>query len=365
MRPRKNKKLRVAVIFGGKSAEHEVSLQSGRNVINSLDKNKYDLVLIGIDKQGKWFLFEDGDYLVNADDTRRVGLSHKGREVVLIPGRVDGRFLAFKDGDPLDKIDVVFPVLHGTFGEDGGVQGLLKVLDVAYVGADVLGSAVGMDKIVSKRLLREDGIKIANFLIVERGDDIGFGSVKERVGLPFFVKPSNLGSSVGVSKVHDESEFEEAIEEAFKYDNRIVIEEFIDGAEVFCAVLGNEKPIVSVPGMLETDHEFYDYEAKYVDEVEMEIPLKASGVVKERLQDISIRAYKALCCEGMARVDLFLTEKGDVYVNEINTISGFTSHSWYPKLWEASGVKIGELLDKLIELGIERYEKQILLKTSL
>jgi D-alanine-D-alanine ligase len=263
-------------------------------------------------------------------------------------------------------LDVVFPVLHGPFGEDGTVQGLLKLANIAFVGAGVLGSAVGMDKDVMKRLLRDAGIPIARFIVVNghSSEKISFDYAREQLGLPVFVKPANLGSSVGIHKVKNREEFEQAVDDAFNYDNKILIEECIHGREIECSVLGNANAIASVPGEILPRHEFYSYEAKYLDEngAVLEVPAKLTPAISERIRELAIKVFSVLCCEGMARVDFFLRDGEDLIVNEINTIPGFTRISMYPKLWEASGISYSELIGRLIQLAIERFDREKRLK---
>jgi D-alanine-D-alanine ligase len=343
------RKIRVGVIFGGKSAEHEVSLQSAKNIIEALDRNKYEVVLIGIDKDGRWYLIQDSGYLLNENDPRLIRLADTNEEVGLIPGRRSNQLINISKHQSIGKIDVIFPVLHGPYGEDGIVQGLLRLANIPFVGADVLGSAIGMDKDVMKRLFREAGIPTAKFLVFNRSSisAIDFDEVKNQLGSPVFIKPANLGSSVAISKVKSKDELDEAVKLAFEYDNKILIEEYIEGREIECSVLGNEEPLASLPGEILPQHEFYSYEAKYIDEkgAILEIPVKLPKDVTEQIQDYAIKAFKVLCCEGMARVDIFLKDDNEVFVNEINTIPGFTQISMYPKLWEASGLSYSELID--------------------
>jgi len=360
------KKIRVGVLFGGKSAEHEVSLQSARNIIDAIDKTKYDVVPIGIDKSGRWFL-NDAEKLLPEANTEGLAAADQNTLVTLMPeGR--GELVGKSGPGSVGAVDVVFPVLHGPMGEDGTVQGFLRLADVPYVGPDVLGSAMGMDKDVMKRLLRDADIPNADWRTVLRFqlDDLDLDDVIAELGLPLFVKPANLGSSVGVSKVHDKSELRPALEEAFRYDNKVLIEAFIDGREVELAVLGNEDPIVSVPGEVMPQHEFYSYEAKYLDEkgALLQIPADLSEAEIKDVQDLAVRTFQVLCCEGMARADFFLRTDGVFMVNEINTIPGFTRISMYPKLWEASGISYTELIDRLLQLAIERYDREQGLKTS-
>ncbi|MFA6076684.1 MAG: D-alanine--D-alanine ligase family protein [Candidatus Paceibacterota bacterium] len=317
------KKLKIGVLFGGKSAEHEVSINSAHNVINALDKTKYQITPIKININGKFNL------------------------------------------NIVKNFDVIFPVMHGPFGEDGSMQGLLKLAGVPFVGAGVLGSAVGMDKDVMKRLLLQAGIPIGKYITLRDYEHIDFSKVKRDLGLPVFIKPANMGSSVGVSKVRNEEEWDNAIKEAFKFDTKIIIEKFIDGREIECAVLGNSDPKASIPGEIIANQEFYSYNAKYIDEgYVIEIPAKIDKKTTKKVQELAIKVFKTLNCEGLGRVDSFVTKNGEVFVNEINTIPGFTNISMYPKLWEASGIPQSKLLDKLIDLAIERFEKEQKLKTT-
>lgn len=364
---KKPRKIRVGVIFGGKSTEHEVSLLSAKNVIAALDREKYEPVLIGIDKEGKWHRSGGANYLLNSENPKLIALNKQvAEEVGLMTG--EKRELVVVETDEKQPLDVVFPVLHGPLGEDGTVQGLLKLMDIPFVGPSVLGSAIGMDKDVQKRLLRDAGIPVARFLTVrvDEKEVTSFTQAKKELGLPLFVKPANAGSSVGVSKVKKETDFKRAVEEAFRYDSKILIEEAIDGREIECAVLGNENPIASVPGEVKPNHEFYSYEAKYIDEngAVCEIPAKLPSKIAEKVQETAIAAFKALECEGMARVDCFLTRDWRVLVNEINTIPGFTKISMYPKLWEASGVPYPALIDRLIALALARAKREKKISTN-
>lgn len=399
-----SKKIRVGIIFGGRSTEHEVSLQSAKNVIEALDKDKFKPVLIAIDKAGKWHLTDGADYLLNADNPKLIKLKNINKSITLTVDNEKTELVRLEYGKKEGGVDVIFPVLHGTLGEDGTIQGLLKLTNIPFVGSSVLGSAVGMDKDVMKRLLRDAGIPIAKFFVFQqnskghpepvsgsnnkqslranalkiptrkstglspaRNDSkTNFQMLKKHLGIPLFVKPANAGSSVGVSKVENESEFEKAIKEAFKYDSKILIEQGIKGREIEVSVLGNQDLKVSLPGEVIPTNDFYSYEAKYIDEdgARLEIPAKLTQSQIKMAQETALKAYKTLCCEGMARVDMFLTDKGKVYLNEINTIPGFTKISMYPKLWEVSGLPYKELITKLIELAIERHKKEQKLKTS-
>lgn len=361
-------KIRVGIVFGGRSAEHEVSLQSARNVVEALDRNKYEPVLIGIDKQGRWYLNEQSDFLLHADNPKLVQLNVSGSKVAIMPLPEANQLVSVNEQHTLGPIDVIFPVLHGPYGEDGAMQGLLRLANIPCVGARVLGSAVGMDKDVMKRLLRDAGIAIARFSSYrsERSALADWPRLRAELGLPLFIKPANLGSSVGISKVRNAEEFASALRKAFQYDSKVIVEEMINGRELECSVLGNDYPEASLPGEVLPNQDFYSYEAKYIDEhgAVLEIPAKLSPDDVNRVQELAVRAFQVLCCEGMARVDLFLTQEGNLVVNEINTIPGFTRISMYPKLWEVSGVRYPELIDRLIQLALDRFQKEQALKTS-
>jgi D-alanine-D-alanine ligase len=361
-----HKKIRVGILFGGKSAEHEVSLQSAKNVVDALDTDKYEVTLIGIDKNGKWLLPNKSQFLLNESDPKLIRLNKDGGNgIALIPQSV-GELTNLTYHSSQETVDVIFPILHGPFGEDGTVQGLLKLSGVPFVGAGVLGSAIGMDKDVMKRLLRDADIPIGKFLVFQDKHEIDFDKIVTELGLPFFVKPANMGSSVGVSKVINKENFEIAINTAFEYDNKILVEEFIDGRELECAVLGNQDPQASEVGEVESTQEFYSYEAKYID-IEgavLTIPATIPDDVRERIRDLSIKTFKILSCEGLGRIDFFLKKDGTILVNEINTIPGFTKISMYPQLWMASGVTYPELINRLIELAIERSLREQRLKCT-
>jgi len=360
------KKIKVALLFGGKSAEHEVSLRSAENVANAIDKEKYEVVFIGIDKTGKWLMGDSSTKLLDKSNPKLYKLNaSNSNSVALVPQ--GGRSITnLSNPESKSSVDVVFPILHGPFGEDGTVQGLLKLANIPFVGAGVLGSAVGMDKDVMKRLLRDAGIPVGKFITLKIGEKVTFEKAKKELGLPMFIKPANMGSSVGVSKVKNKTEFTRAIKEAFDFDTKIIIEEFIDGREVECAVLGNDNPKASVVGEIILNDEFYSYETKYIDEngAVIQIPAKLSSKLVKEIQNLSIIVFKTLACEGFARVDFFIKKNGKVVVNELNTIPGFTSISMYPKLFEASGISYTELIDRLIRLAFERHKKESELKTS-
>lgn len=346
------KKLHIALLFGGQSEEHEVSINSAKNIFNALDKNKYAVDVIGITKGGQWqpltptVLNQPSKEVENA-------LANKTSSLKKTP--LEESALTVLHG-----VDVVFPVLHGPNGEDGTVQGLLRVLGLPFVGAGVLGSAVGMDKDVMKRLLREAGIPIARFRVVRAHKDVSYEEIEQELGTVLFVKPANLGSSVGVSKVRNKKEFGNAVTKAFSFDKKILIEEAVSGRELECSVLGNERPKASEIGeIIPQGHEFYDYEAKYIDEdgASLIIPAAIPPTAKKKIQNVAIQTFRTLCCEGMARVDVFLKNNGDVLVNEINTIPGFTDISMYPTLWRESGIGYSELIDRLIELALKAHNR--------
>jgi len=354
------RKIRVGIVFGGRSAEHEVSLQSARNVLEALDREKYEPILIGIDRAGRWHLDEQTRALFDAARPLPNLSADAPREVGLVARGEDSRLFDLSTERELGAIDVLFPVLHGPYGEDGSVQGLARLADLPCVGAGILGSAVGMDKDAMKRLLRDAGIPVARFVVLHRSRPVPpFAEIERALGSPVFVKPANLGSSVGIGRPGDAAAFERAVAEAFRYDRKLVVEERIDGREIECAVLGNDAPEASLPGEIVTSagHAFYDYQAKYIDEkgAEFLIPAPLDAPTTARVQELALHAFQVLCCDGMARVDMFLRSDGAVLVNEINTIPGFTRISMYPKLWEATGVSYTRLVDRLIELALERH----------
>ena len=331
-------KIRVGILFGGKSAEHEVSLQSAKNIFEAIDKSKYDVTLIGIDKTGRWHLNDATQFLLDANNPKLIKLQNIPEKLALVPGELNHQLVKTSDTNSISNIDVIFPILHGPFGEDGTIQGLLKLVNIPFVGASVLGSAIGMDKDVMKRLLRDAGVPIGKFLVCHqfKKDQINFEKVVDSIGVPFFIKPANLGSSIGISRVSSQSEFITAIDEAFRYDTKILFEENIEGREIECSVLGNENPIASIPGEIITNkgkHQFYSYKAKYLDEsgALLKIPADFSPEVTRKIQELAVDSFKVLCCEGMARVDFFLKKDNQVFVNEINSIPGFTKNQHVSK----------------------------------
>ena len=361
-------KLKVGVIFGGRSGEHEVSLVSASSVIEALDKQKYDIVPIGITPEGRWV--SSGNALAHLKGKTGVE-SEPERFLVPEPQRQSLVSVA-GEAHPDMNIDVVFPLVHGTYGEDGTLQGLLELANLPYVGAGVLGSALGMDKIVQKQLFTQTGLPIPKyswFLSSQCRNNMKgvIKDVESELRYPLFVKPANTGSSVGISKAHDRDELVEGLETAMKYDRKFIVEQGVKNArEIEVSVLGNDDPIPSVPGEVISSNEFYDYDAKYVDGKSTAIvPAELPKKIAKSICGIAVDAFKVLDCCGMARVDFFVTKKKNrICLNEINTIPGFTSISMYPKLWEASGVSYPELLDRLIALALERHtEKNALRRT--
>src|SRR5437773_11222208 len=399
------KKIRVGILFGGRSGEHEVSLLSAASVFSAIDKNKYEVVPIGITKEGRWLTAADAERLLQGKGSAESGSqthlsqSHLSQahlragdpeatpgaavlargEAVMVPPepqRQPGSLTPFQSeaslarrvSDRAINVDIIFPVLHGTFGEDGTIQGLLELADIPYVGAGVLGSAAGMDKDIMKSLFRAAGLPIVKHVTFLRGaweDEPKkvHKFVEKNLKYPVFVKPANLGSSVGISKAHNREELGPAIEEAAKFDRKIVIEESVGGKkhkarEIECSVLGNDKPQASVPGEIVPCKEFYDYNAKYLEEGStLVIPAKLTRSEAKKVQELAIRAFQAVDCSGLARVDFLMDAKTrKIYLNEINTMPGFTSISMYPKLWAASGVSYPELIGRLIQLGLERHQ---------
>ncbi len=364
-------KLRVGVLCGGRSAEHEVSLQSARSIVDAMDREVYDIHVLSIDKQGGWHLLAPGGFLENPEDPERIRLKKGAARVVLAPGDEAGTIREVETGRTLGAVDVVFPVLHGPYGEDGTVQGMLKMLRIPFVGAGILGSAAAMDKEVTKRLLREAGVPVARYMVLDSASQRpDFEEVRQALGSPCFVKPANLGSSVGVQCAGDADEFDKALEEAFSWDSKVLVEAFVEGREIECSILGNRDPEASIPGEIVTDrsrHLFYSYEAKYIDGhgAALEIPAKLTPEVAERVRELGIKAFRTLGCEGMARADFFVRAAGEVVVNELNTIPGFTKISMYPKLWEASGLPYPELIHRLIRLALDRHRREESLRSSL
>lgn len=364
------RKLRVGVIFGGRSGEHEVSLRSAESVMNALNRTKYEVVPIGITKSGQWLTGEamralhDGDNEADEETTA----------VVMPPTPSAAALIAVSNGQNTSSsmnLDVVIPVMHGTYGEDGTMQGLLELANVPYVGAGVVGSAVGMDKAIFKNVMTAHGIPVLPWRLVlastyRRAPEEVLDALEEALPYPMFVKPANLGSSVGISKCTHRAELTAGLEEAAQYDRRLIVEQGANVRELEVSVLGNDDPLASTVGEIRPRRAFYDYVAKYIsDDSELLIPAPLSAEQAVEIQALAIRAYRAIDCSGLGRVDVMLDkDSGQIYINEINTMPGFTSISMYPKLWEASGLSYSELLDRLIELAIERHDEKNRLSTT-
>ena len=355
-------KLRVGVLFGGRSGEHEVSLMSAASIMRTLSSAGYEVVPIAISKEGKWLLPADSEQALKGvlePGSLPVVMLPEPGQVGLVKAGGPGKVL-----EPAARLDVIFPALHGTYGEDGAIQGLLEMAGVPYVGAGVLGSAVGMDKDIQKRLFRQAGIPVLDFAMYlrsefEREPGRVMDDIERRFGYPCFVKPCNLGSSVGVAKAKDRAGLQAALKDAALYDRKLLVEQAaVDAHEVECSVMGNDEPVASLPGEILPAREFYDYTAKYYDSrSRTEVPAKLPPDVIERIRETSIQCFKAADCCGMARVDFFVHRRDhSIFVNEINTIPGFTKISMYPKMWEATGITYSELLARLIELAIERHK---------
>lgn len=359
-------KLNLAIICGGRSAEHEVSLISAKNVIAAVDLAKYNLSVLAVDKAGEFRFYQDSqNFLDNQNDPDKIALKNDGFSKVAwnsVQGKAQAILL---DSSKEIKIDVIFPVMHGSFAEDGKMQGFLEMLGSAYVGPDVLASAISMDKEITKKLAQMSDISIAKYLTFDQDSraQINFSEVKNALSMPVFVKPANAGSSVGVSKASDEQTFKQAVEEAFKFDYKILIEEAVEGREIECSVLGNrEKLIAGEVGEIipSKEHGFYSYDAKYIDEngAALIAPAKLDPNKKQEVQELAKKVFKTCQCEGMARVDFFMTGSGAVVFNEINTIPGFTNISMYPKLMMLeTGLSYGELIDQLIDLALKRQQR--------
>lgn len=353
-------KITVAIFFGGQSAEHEVSVVSGRNVTGALDQQKYHILLVYIAKNGKWYLFDQVNTFLNCKDPEELLESIKLQQVILDIGESRCLF-DINNTQKRWTIDVAFPVLHGSHGEDGTIQGLFELANVPYVGPGVLGSAACMDKEITKRILEAHGLPIVPWFAALRDEanKLSYEDVSKELGSTFFIKPANTGSSVGISKVKTKAQFESALKIALDFDHKIIFEQAVSGQEIEISVLGNEQPDVSLPGRVIPHHEFYDYEAKYIDPngASFEIPAKLAPQIIKRIQTLAAQAFIALSCEGMARIDFFLIDDNTIYINELNTIPGFTQISMYPKMWAVSGLAYNQLLDRLIELAQARFER--------
>lgn len=357
-----NSKLKVGLVFGGRSAEHQVSLQSAMSIYSAIDTDKYDIVLIGITPEGKWLLGESADIFCHSNDPKKIALTSTNDQVVLVAGDKPGQLIRMKDGTLVATLDVLFPVLHGPYGEDGTIQGLAKLANIPCVGSGILGSSVGMDKDFTKRILMHAGISVAPFVTIRATSyqKETLTHIEATLGYPVFVKPANMGSSIGVSKANNREELMNSIQQAFEYDSKLLVEAGIVGREIECAVLGNYDLRVSIPGEVKSVSGFYDYHSKYIDDdgAVLSIPAILSDELTKRVQQTSAAVFEALECRGLSRVDVFVTEDEQIIVNEVNTLPGFTKISMYPKLFQASGLSYAELIDQLITLASEDFIAQ-------
>jgi len=357
-----NGRIKIGIVYGGRSPEHKISLLSSYNVVQNIDRSKYEPVLIAIDKEGQWHYNEGEMKLENAGDAANVALPTFDNTIYLSQNAGDHSIVDSATGKIITKIDVLYPVLHGAFGEDGSIQGLAKVAGLPCVGCGILGSSAGMDKDVTKRLLRDAGIGIADFVTLRKGynDHLSYNEISEKLGKELFIKPANLGSSVGVSFVDNEEDYKKAVNEGFLYDPKVIVEEKITGREIECAVLGNENPQTSVIGEILPKTEWYTFENKYIDDdgAGLAIPANIGKEATEKALAIARESYINLECCGLTRVDMFLKEDGEIIVNEVNTLPGFTKISMFPKLWSHSGIEYQNLITKLITLAIDKYSSE-------
>lgn len=356
----------VALIFGGKSAEHEVSLRSAKNVADALDKDQFSPILIGISKEGSWYRFPDMTVFSEVTKLVDAALPTRAEPVALMSLKGKPVLYSLKDQSQT-HVDIAFPILHGTMGEDGTIQGLFKMVQLPFVGCGVWSSAAGMDKEIMKRLLTVAKIPNARYLLLTPHKNTSYEEVVKELGTPFFIKPANAGSSVGVHKIKSAQDYAVKLQDAFQFDSKVLAEEFIQGREVECSVMGlNHAPKASLPGEVIPQHEFYSYEAKYLDDngALLKIPAELSPELTKAVQKMAEETYQAMGCDGLTRVDFFVRPNGDLYINEINTIPGFTKISMYPKMWEASGLKYKDLITQLIQLGFEKHTAEQSLKTS-
>lgn len=348
-------KKNILLLFGGRSSEHEVSVQSAKNIFKAIDSSLFDSVLVGISKQGTWFILQSGQFenvtAINDQDfspENTVVLTSQYSEIFLMG--IKSKFKL--------NIDCAFPIIHGTNGEDGSLQGYLKLMNLPFVGCDVLSSAVCMDKEYMKIILTSAGIQNSKYLVLTKDNPMKYDEITQKLGSPFFIKPANAGSSVGVHKIKSKNDFETHLKDSFLYDHKVIAEEFIQGRELECSVMGlNQKPVASLPGELLVKHEFYSYEAKYLDAngAEIVIPARLDSQQVTDIQSLAVKAYQALGCDGLARIDFFLRTDGQLYINELNTLPGFTKISMYPKMWDATGLKYSPLITELIHLAFEKF----------
>lgn len=356
----------VGLIFGGNSAEHEVSLRSARNITEALDKEAFTPVIIGISKEGSWYRFPDSSVFTQTTKIVDAQLPPNAEPVALIPFQGKPVLYSLKDHSKT-SLDIAFPILHGTMGEDGTIQGLFKMVQLPFVGCGVWGSAAGMDKEIMKRLFADANIPTARYMLLTPYKETSYSEITAKLGSPFFIKPANAGSSVGVHKVKSAGEFAAKLKDAFQFDHKVLAEEFVQGREIECSVMGhNRAPEASLPGEIIPQHDFYSYEAKYLDDngALLKIPAEVHGEALTKLQTLAKKTYQVMGCDGLTRVDFFLKANGDFYVNEINTLPGFTKISMYPKMWEATGVSYKDLITKLIKFGFEKHQEEKSLKTS-
>ncbi|MFN7906356.1 MAG: D-alanine--D-alanine ligase family protein [Pseudobdellovibrionaceae bacterium] len=361
-------KKKIALVFGGKSAEHEVSVNSARNIAKAIDLEKFDLYGLGISIQGSWYLFDqvaDWEHLKTLSDLK-ISKDSKAKPCSLIFYQGHPKIQLLQTNQFLD-VHCAFPINHGTFGEDGCIQGYFKMVNLPFVGCDVFSSSLGMDKDFMKRVLTFAGIPNANFVVLKKNKLPHYDDMIKKIGTPFFIKPANMGSSVGVHKIKTETDYIEKTKEAFQYDHKLIAEEFIQGREIECSVKGNRwKAEASVCGEVVPKHEFYSYEAKYLDDegASLHIPADLTQHKSEELRKLAVTVFETLACEGMARVDFFLKKSGEIFVNEINTLPGFTKISMYPKMWEAAGLSYTNLITNLIELALDKSKEDQQLNTT-
>ena len=360
-------KLKVGIVFGGRSPEHNISLLSAYNVVGNIDRTLFEPVLLAIDKKGIWHYGGDTMNISNPTDAANVSLPQYDTTVYISQNAHERSVIDQKTGKVITTIDILYPVLHGAYGEDGAIQGMAKVAGLPCVGCGILGSSAGMDKDVTKRLLRDANIGIAKFVTLRKGHNahLTYQEISENLGKELFIKPANLGSSVGISFVDNEADYEEAVANAFQYDPKVIVEEKITGREIECAVLGNENPKASAIGEILPKTEWYTFENKYIDDdgAGLAIPADIGEELTKKAKQIALDTYINLECCGLTRVDMFLLPTGKIIVNEVNTLPGFTKISMYPKLWDHSGIKYKDLITALIELGISKFESEQKLKT--
>jgi D-alanine-D-alanine ligase len=358
-------KKKIAIIFGGKSAEHEVSINSAVNILSEIDKSLFDPVLIGISKQGTWYYFSDATIFSTNPSLNDDELA--GHHPISWISGHGTPYILFQNSQEKLAVDCAFPIIHGTMGEDGTLQGFFKIMNLPFVGCGVLASAVGMDKEFAKRLMTEAGIPNTRYVVIRSDEAVQYSHLTKTLSSPFFIKPANAGSSVGVHKIKSETSFISNMTDAFQYDHKILAEEFIEGREIECSVMGlNGNPKASLPGELVVKDEFYSYKAKYLDKngAEAVTPADLTPEQTSRIQQLAVKTFKTLGCDGLARVDFFLRADGEIFVNEINTLPGFTQISMYPKMWQASGLSYPDLITQLINLAFEKHNLDNQLKST-